>query len=286
MGRFTDFFRHGGRVAWGLILAVFAIFALSTVLLADTAKVRFKRDITRMVFNDNLDLLEDVKRRVGESSDSLEATLAGSATVSPNQPYIVVSIEERRLWYKQGNQTLYTTQVATGSGKSLVKEGGHETYKFETPRGRLVVERKDVDPVWVPPDWHYIEQARKRGLGLLRLNRGQTIPAPDGSIVTVVGNDVVKRTPEGREIPLEATDGREIVIGGNIVVPPFGTNQRQYKGVLGTHRLYLGDGYGLHGTNQPQTIGQAVSHGCVRLRNEDIETLYRMVPLGTPVYIY
>jgi lipoprotein-anchoring transpeptidase ErfK/SrfK len=29
-----------------------------------------------------------------------------------------------------------------------------------------------------------------------------------------------------------------------------------------------------------------VSHGCIRLRNEDIETLYRLVPTGTPVYIY
>ena len=285
MSRFVNFFRHGGGVAWGLILGVFAVFAGSTVLLADTAKVRFARDITRMVFNDNLDLLEDVKKRVGETTDSLQAALASSTTLPPDQPYLVVSIEERRLWYKKGNEVLFTTQVATGSGKSLVKEGGHDTWKFETPRGRLVVERKDVDPVWVPPDWHYIEQARKRGLGLIRLNRGQTIPAPDG-IVTVSGSDVVKRTPDGREIPLEATDGREIVVGGNIVIPPFGTNQRQYKGVLGTHRLYLGDGYGLHGTNQPHTIGQAVSHGCVRLRNEDIETLFRMVPLRTPVYIY
>ena len=77
-----------------------------------------------------------------------------------------------------------------------------------------------------------------------------------------------------------------IVVNGNIVVPPYGTNQRRYEGVLGTHRLNLGDGYALHGTNVPESIGQSVSHGCVRLRNEDIETLYRMVPVGTPVYIY
>jgi lipoprotein-anchoring transpeptidase ErfK/SrfK len=56
--------------------------------------------------------------------------------------------------------------------------------------------------------------------------------------------------------------------------------------VLGTHRLYLGDGYALHGTNNPASIGQSVSHGCIRLRNEDIQTLYEMVPVGTPVFIY
>ncbi|HUG53354.1 MAG TPA: L,D-transpeptidase, partial [Vicinamibacteria bacterium] len=56
--------------------------------------------------------------------------------------------------------------------------------------------------------------------------------------------------------------------------------------VLGTHRLNIGNGYALHGTNRPETIGQAVSHGCIRLRNEDIGRLYEMVPVGTPVYIY
>ena len=36
----------------------------------------------------------------------------------------------------------------------------------------------------------------------------------------------------------------------------------------------------------PESIGQSVSHGCVRMRNEDIERLYPMVAVGTPVYIY
>ena len=280
------FLRQGGRLAWGLILAVVLVIGLSTALLAKTADVRYERDVTRMVFNDNVQLLDDVKRKVGLASDSLAEVLSASPTVPSNKPYLVVSIEERRLWLKQGDQTIFTTQVATGSGKTLVKEGGGSTWKFETPRGRLVVQNKEIEPAWVPPDWHFVEQARKRGLGLQRLNRGENIPAPDGSVITVQGSDVVKKTPDGQVIPLEATDGREIVVNGNIVIPPFGTNQRRYKEVLGTHRLNLGDGYALHGTNNPASIGQAVSHGCIRLRNEDIETLYNSVPVGTPVYIY
>ena len=42
---------------------------------------------------------------------------------------------------------------------------------------------------------------------------------------------------------------------------------------------------GIHGTNHPQSIGQAVSEGCVRLHNPDIEELYWTVPIGTPVSI-
>lgn len=42
---------------------------------------------------------------------------------------------------------------------------------------------------------------------------------------------------------------------------------------------------GIHGTNAPWSIGYRVSKGCVRLRNRDILRLYRMVPVGTPVWI-
>ena len=78
----------------------------------------------------------------------------------------------------------------------------------------------------------------------------------------------------GRRKPLEVRDPARV---------PGGAEQ---GGGLGTHRLNLGNGYALHGTNQPASVGRAVSHGCVRLRNEDIAKLYAMVPVGTPVYIY
>ena len=278
--------RSGGRTAWGLLLGILLTFVASTVLLGETAEARYRRDVSRMVFNDNLELLRKIQAATGQADDTLSRMLAEAPDVRTDQRFLVVSIEERRLWYKQGDSTLFTTEVATGSGRTLVKEGGGEHWKFETPRGRLVVISRDSMPVWVPPDWHFVEQARKRGLGLVRLNRGEAIRASDGSVITTAGSDLVRRYPDGRQLPLEASDGREIAVGGNLVIPPFGTNQRKYKGVLGTRRLNLGDGYALHGTNRPETIGQAVSHGCVRLRNADIEWLYDNVTVGTPVYIY
>ena len=44
-------------------------------------------------------------------------------------------------------------------------------------------------------------------------------------------------------------------------------------------------GYGIHGTNEPPSIGTAASHGCVRLYNEDADALVKMVSPGTPVVI-
>jgi hypothetical protein len=43
--------------------------------------------------------------------------------------------------------------------------------------------------------------------------------------------------------------------------------------------------YGIHGTNRPQLIGQRVSHGCIRMRNRDVEDLYPYVPTGTLVHV-
>ncbi|MEX2153185.1 MAG: L,D-transpeptidase [Gemmatimonadaceae bacterium] len=277
---------RGGRFVWGLIASVILLAALNTLLFANTLEVRYERDVSRMVFNDNTELLDDLRRRAGLESDSLARLLTSIPEPTPHKPYLVVSIEEHRLWYRQGDSVLFTAEVATGSGKVLERAEGDTHWRFETPRGRLTVESKETDPVWIPPDWHYVEQAQKRGLGIVRLSRGQRIPTSDGGVITVAGSDVVKQYPDGRLTRIEAGEDREMVAEGNLIIPPFGTNQRKYKGVLGTHRLNIGDGYALHGTNKPETIGRSVSHGCVRLRNEDIATLYDMVPTGTPVFIY
>jgi lipoprotein-anchoring transpeptidase ErfK/SrfK len=55
---------------------------------------------------------------------------------------------------------------------------------------------------------------------------------------------------------------------------------------LGARALYLGNTlYRIHGTNQPSTIGQFVSSGCIRMLNEDVEDLYRRVQVGTRVVV-
>jgi lipoprotein-anchoring transpeptidase ErfK/SrfK len=269
-----------------IITTVLVLLGASGIVVASTLEVRYARDVNRMVFNDNTGVLENLRRKSGIERDSLELLLAEGQQPPRDRAYIVVSIEDHRLWYRRGDSVLFTTEVATGSGKILERSGADSHWRFETPRGRLVVESKETDPIWVAPEWHYVEEAQRRGLGVVRLNRRQRLPTGDGSSLTVAGSDVVKRSPDGRLTVVSASEGNELVANGNIVIPPFGTNQRKYKGVLGSHRLNIGDGYALHGTNKPETIGRSVSHGCVRLRNEDIAKLYEMVPIGTPVFIY
>ena len=65
------------------------------------------------------------------------------------------------------------------------------------------------------------------------------------------------------------------------VVPPGGANP------LGTRWLGLSlKGYGIHGTNSPRSIGKAASHGCIRLRNKDVEELFELVRPGDVVELH
>ena len=63
------------------------------------------------------------------------------------------------------------------------------------------------------------------------------------------------------------------------VVPPGPDNP------LGKYFIALSEGYGIHGTNLPWSIGRLTTHGCIRLYPEDIEFLYKKVNIGTPVQI-
>jgi lipoprotein-anchoring transpeptidase ErfK/SrfK len=55
---------------------------------------------------------------------------------------------------------------------------------------------------------------------------------------------------------------------------------------VGTRWLGLSQkGYGIHGTNAPKSVGHAASHGCIRLRNRDVERLFTMLQVGDVVQI-
>ena len=55
---------------------------------------------------------------------------------------------------------------------------------------------------------------------------------------------------------------------------------------LGARAMYLGGSlFRIHGSNEPETIGQAVSSGCIRMTNQDVTDLYERVHVGTRVVV-
>lgn len=204
-----------------------------------------------------------------------------SATGAQSAPVVVVSVAERMLWLVQDGDTLLATPVAVGSGDTL--RHGARRWTFRTPRGERRVLRKEADPVWVPPLWHFVERARDTGRPLVELRADRPHRFPDGSRVEVRSNVVGHRLANGAWIPWEP--GQEVVINGILFVPPLGTVNRRVRGELGAYKLDLGDGYLLHGTPHQDSIGSAVTHGCIRVPDEALRTLYERVPVGARVII-
>jgi lipoprotein-anchoring transpeptidase ErfK/SrfK len=88
-------------------------------------------------------------------------------------------------------------------------------------------------------------------------------PSPEGAFT------IVQRLAD----PTWYTKGR--------VVPPGKSNP------LGTRWLGLSlKGYGIHGTNSPASIGRNVSHGCIRMRNRDVEELFELMAVGDAVELH
>jgi len=67
-----------------MIGAVFVLAAASTLFFTKTLEARYERDVSRMVFNDNLQLLNDLRRQAGFETDSLSRVLASSP--EPSMP--------------------------------------------------------------------------------------------------------------------------------------------------------------------------------------------------------
>lgn len=93
----------------------------------------------------------------------------------------------------------------------------------------------------------------------------KTYPVGVGKIAT--------QTPSGNFIIVSKVPYPYSHPGGPLSV--FGT---MWMGLSKPH-------YGIHGTNNPSSIGKFVSHGCIRMYNRDVNELARLVPIGTPVQI-
>jgi lipoprotein-anchoring transpeptidase ErfK/SrfK len=212
----------------------------------------------------------------------------GATRVGPQQPAIIewprieISVPARRLWVvAETGDTLHSAPIAVGKGTTLRAEG--RTWVFRTPVGATHVIKKEVAPDWVPPDWHYIEIAREKGLRLERFPASRESLLADGRRLAVRGPIIGLVDTSGRFRSIAAS--RDLVFDGALYIPPLGTRNRSVPGVLGAYRLQLANGIGLHGTADTASIGRAASHGCIRLREADITWLHANIPVGTRVVI-
>lgn len=307
----------GFLASWALLIVALAVASIGVA--AESMNLREMRRVRRYELVDQL--IEKNKRatierlRSEESQrragiDSVTSSLSDARTAlsdfEDTDQTILVSTAENKVYVRRDRVQIFEAICSTGKGTTLVDRG--RTMVFSTPIGRFRIVSKEENPVWVPPDWHYVEEARKQGLQVVRLRHGDTIDADTGGAVAPVRETGVWNWLDGekpapaprallkvrRDTLVEIRNGVErelpagtmIVAGKTVVIPPLGVKQRQFAGVLGSYRLNLGDGYALHGTQQTAQLGSSVSHGCIRLGDDDIAALYAIANVGDEVVIY
>lgn len=111
--------------------------------------------------------------------------------------------------------------------------------------------------------------------------------------ILVVGEKrIVFKTPKGMFTVKNKRTNRPWVkpdwayIEEGLPIPPARSADRIEMGTLGEYALELGDGYMLHGTLYQRFLGLPVTHGCVRLGDEDLEVIYNTLSVGSRVFIY
>jgi hypothetical protein len=226
---------------------------------------------------------EFIKASVAIPADSAGRTVYRAAKKYAGSK-ILVSTEDKWLWFVVGRDTLMSAPIAIGIGKNFEFNG--KKYFFATPRGRRKVIKKELNPIWTVPEWHYYEKAAQRGIETVQVVAGKIYPLADGTWIQMRGNEVGRVNQFGNFWPF--TPGIEIIFDNKLFIPPTTSPQRKVPDALGPAKLDMGEGYLIHGTHEynEMTIGSAASHGCVRMRNNDVERLFAMVEPGTPVFIF
>jgi hypothetical protein len=259
-------------------------FSIPTVTQAQQRNSEVARRSTSVVS----DTITTSSRRNASTSkartrrDSADYVRAKIEAVRSTGFRVVISLFERTLWVVSDTDTIRTATVAVGKGDAIEANG--KRWEFHTPRGRRTVLTKESTPIWIPPEWHYVEVAKEHGLAVAHLSAKEPRKLQDGRALAVKDSlvGIILDDSSFAELPVD----EEIVFDDTLYIPPVGTKNRMIEGELGKFRLDLGGGYLLHGTPYVESIGRAATHGCIRLHDEDIEWLYDNVPIGTPVYIY
>jgi len=149
--------------------------------------------------------------------------------LAPTDDYLVIDTAGNKVTLRRGDTVRREMIASCGSGNVLDDPKSGRRWVFDTPRGQFRIQSKLTDPVWMKPDWAFIE--------------------------------------EGQPLPKNPADRAE-------------------AGMMGDYALGIGQGYFIHGTLYTRLLGRNVSHGCVRLGEQDLEHLFRSLPLGARVIIF
>lgn len=221
----------GGRRVLRWLRRLLIILAILAALFVGLAATGYFMASSRVVGP----LIAEVIPEKGMTSDRIAAKTAAMekklGALQPKGRYLVIDTGANRLYVRDGDKLVREAIVSCGSGNILPNPFGGKDWVFDTPRGEFKIESKRTNPVWIKPDWAFVE--------------------------------------EGKPIP-----------------PKNDFEERAEAGVLGDYALGIGRGFFLHGTLYTRMLGRNVTHGCVRIGDDDLKYIFDNTPIGTKVYLY
>jgi lipoprotein-anchoring transpeptidase ErfK/SrfK len=172
---------------------------------------------------------QNISRLTRTTENSIRSLARKFAGLSSNSTYIVINTTANEFYLYRNQKMIRQGTCSTGS-YILLESGDEQKWIFKTPKGQFRIQGKTTSPVWIKPDWAFVEEG--------------------------------------------------------LPVPPPNHESRYERGVLGDYALSLGHGYLIHGTLYQRFLGLPVTHGCIRLNDEDLNAVYHSLSIGSRVFIY
>jgi lipoprotein-anchoring transpeptidase ErfK/SrfK len=174
---------------------------------------------------DSIDIKKELlllKKSIGKIDKQIDGLV-------PKSFYILINTTNNVFCIYNHTKLVRKGRCSTGTYTKLTYNDDKE-WIFKTPKGKFNIIGKIADPVWIKPDWAFVEEG--------------------------------------------------------LPIPPKNDPSRYESGVLGDYAIAIGEGYYIHGTLYKRFLGLPVTHGCIRLNDEDLEAVYKTVDVGSRVYIF
>jgi hypothetical protein len=211
-----------------IVISVLVVFIYFLYIVTDLQETGRKAHV--VTNNTELRNDADYKKQIAALSKDVQRLSRKFASLTPGQSYLVINTTDNRFFLYRNKKLVREGFCSSGSYTRLSTAEGNRHWIFKTPKGQFWIQQKITKPLWIRPDWSFVE--------------------------------------EGLPIP-----------------PPNDESRFEY-GVLGDYAMSLGDGYLIHGTLYKRFLGMPVTHGCVRLNDEDLEAIYNTLNIGSKVFIF
>jgi lipoprotein-anchoring transpeptidase ErfK/SrfK len=222
------------KIIRGLLFAIISIFislSLFVFILYIVPALMETKSGKKTEITNNPELKKDAayKKQINLMTRDIQRFSRKYDSYTSGQSYIVINTTNNRFALYSSKKLIREGFCSSGSYVKLQTEED-KNWVFKTPKGKFRIQGKTADPLWIKPDWAFVEEG--------------------------------------------------------LPIPPKNDNSRYEYGVLGDYALSIGDGFLIHGTIYKRFLGMPVTHGCVRLNDEDLKAVYNTLDIGSKVYIF